>query len=98
MKHFRNSLRISTIFDKFALQHECTMPPPEDIVVKYIDSGFLVDLRRKFRRLMTVNESSQRTRNFLRSSVTIREERKRHLKRYYHMIHPFSDGRFVSLV
>lgn len=80
-------------YTTYIQKHECHLPPPEDTVVRYIDSGFCVNTRRKIRRLLTVSDTNVSSKNYLKSSAAIRQEKCRHLQYYYHMIHPFSDGR-----
>lgn len=75
------------------MKHECKLPPREDILVKYIDSGYFVDIRRSFRRWLMVSESNPRSKIYLKSSFAIRREKERHLQEFYFMIHPFSQMR-----
>lgn len=74
-------------------RHNCQLPVQEGIIVRYIDSGWFVDWRRKFRELLMVSETNPCSRIFLKSSASIRREKARHLQYYYYMIHPFSNGR-----
>lgn len=74
----------------FAAAHICQLPPSEDVIVKYINSGGFVYLRRKLKKLMLVNEKLPTARFALKSDSSIRFEQERHLRKYYHMIHPFS--------
>lgn len=78
---------------KKMLAHKCSLPPEEDIVVRYINSGNYVYLRRRFRNLLIVSEDNPRTIAFLKSSAAIKLEKRRHLHYHYHIIHPFSEGR-----
>lgn len=80
---------------RFKKDHVCTLPPDDDIVVRYIDSGFLVETRRKLKRLLTVSETNPRAKNYLKSRHAIRQEKARHLKHYYYMLHPFSEARSI---
>lgn len=74
-------------------KHNCTLPAQEGIIVRFIDSGWFVDWRRKWRELWMVSETNPCSRAFLKSGTAIRREKARHLQHYYYMIHPFSDGR-----
>lgn len=75
------------------LKHQCTLPPEEGIIVRYVDSGWFVHWRRKFRELLMVSETNPCSRAFLKSGAAIRQEKARHLQHYYYTVHPFSDGR-----
>lgn len=74
-------------------RHQCTLPPQEGIIVRYIDSGWFVDWRRKWREFLMVSDTNPCSRAFLKSGAAIRREKARHLQHYYYMIHPFSKGR-----
>lgn len=74
-------------------KHQCTLPPQEGIVVRYIDSGWFVNWRRRFREFLMVSETNPCSRAFLKSGAAIRREKARHLQHYYYIIHPFSNGR-----
>lgn len=75
------------------MKHKCKLPQEEDILVKYIDSGYFVDFRRKFRGWLMVSESNPRSKMYLKSSFAIRKEKEVHLQDHYYMIHPFSQIR-----
>lgn len=75
--------------------HHCELPPEEDIIVKYIDSGLFVFKRRIFRRWLIVDPLNYRSMAFLKSRAAIRYEQQRHLQYYYNTIHPFSKFRSV---
>lgn len=75
---------------KTILAHECSLPSGEDIIVRYINSGRLVDCRRIVRSWSIVSEKNPRSRSFLKSSSAIKQEKARHLQHHYRMIHPFS--------
>lgn len=77
------------------LEHFCTLPPEEDVLVRYINSGYFVNLRRKIKNLLIVSEKNPRSQACLKSMASVRFEKKRHLQYYYYMIHPFSMGRLV---
>lgn len=79
------------------MMHECTLPAEEDLIVRYIDSGWFVYFRRKFRQFLMVSEHHAGGRSYLKSGFTIEHEKARQLKFYYYMIHPFSLGRYVQI-
>ncbi|KAB0795056.1 hypothetical protein PPYR_11895 [Photinus pyralis] len=87
----RNSETSDT--ENVPVHNKCTLPPPEDIVVKYIYNGCFVETRRIFRRFLTVSEDNAFCKTVLRSSAAIREERARHLQQNYYIVHPFSAAR-----
>lgn len=75
------------------LVHRCHLPHEEDIIVRYIDSGWFVYYRRHFRQLMLANDRHPNCREVFKSTMAIRQERARHLQHYYWVVHPFSVGR-----
>lgn len=74
-----------------SLQHQCQLPDSrKNLLVQFIDSGYFVDLRRKFRGFLICSDKNPRSQLFLKSSAGIYFEVQNHLQFYYHMIHPFS--------
>lgn len=73
--------------------HHCTLPHEEDIIVRYIESGWFVYCRRAIKSWLLASPNHPHCREALRSLAAVRQERARHLRHYYYMIHPFSLGR-----
>ncbi|KAK9878771.1 hypothetical protein WA026_023751 [Henosepilachna vigintioctopunctata] len=74
--------------------HKCNLVEEVEPVAKFVKSGWFVPFRRILKRYMTVGEENPMTKAHLKSTYKIRVENMRHLEKYYHMMHPFSDGRF----
>lgn len=53
----------------------------------------MVDFRRNFRKLLLVSPLRPDAKAVFKSTAHIRREEARHLKKYYYMIHPFSEAR-----
>lgn len=85
--------RSSTNMQYMETPHVCKLPPEEDIIVRYINEGIFIKLRRWFRMHMLASDSLTRSRLTLKSLVRIRSEQERQLRFHYYMIHPFSLGR-----
>lgn len=75
--------------------HTCALPAREDMVVTYITTGCCVALRRKLKKYFMINESNAYTKECFTSTLQIEKEKKRHLRFYYYMIHPFSKAKYV---
>ncbi|KAI4462300.1 i[[h]] channel isoform e [Holotrichia oblita] len=76
---------------KKSLEHDCQLPNRhKNLLVQFIDSGYFVDFRRKFRSYVICSENNPRSKIFLKSSATIYLEIQNHLQLHYYMIHPFS--------
>lgn len=79
--------------DKIHATHKCSLPHEEDIIVRYIESGWFVYFRRRFRQLLLASRRHPNCRDVLKSTDAIRHEKARQLQHYYYIIHPFSVGR-----
>ncbi|KAJ3646282.1 hypothetical protein Zmor_023875 [Zophobas morio] len=75
--------------------HDCTLPQDDELITLYINGGLFVNLRRKFRQYLMVSAANPESKAVLRSTAQIRLEESRHLRKYYHMIHPFSEARIT---
>lgn len=73
--------------------HKCRLPTEDDLVSLYIDGGILVDFRRNFRKLHLVSPLRPDAKAIFKSTAHLRREEAKHLKKYYYMIHPFSEAR-----
>lgn len=82
--------RIKTSAKLHKYSHVCSLPPSEDMVVAFINSGHCVYLRRMLRKYSAINNNSKYASDCFKSSKQIEKEMKRHFKHYYCMIHPFS--------
>lgn len=80
-------------YETIKVNHKCTLPHEEDVIVRYIDSGWFVYCRRRFRNFLLANKKHPNCKDVLKSTDSIRNERARHLQHYYWIIHPFSVGR-----
>ncbi|CAH1377429.1 hypothetical protein MTP99_018826 [Tenebrio molitor] len=75
--------------------HECSLPQDDELITLYINGGFFVDFRRKFRQYLMVSAANPESKAVLKSTAQIRLEESRHLRKFYHMIHPFSEARIT---
>ncbi|EFA08494.1 potassium/sodium hyperpolarization-activated cyclic nucleotide-gated channel 1 [Tribolium castaneum] len=75
--------------------HECSLPQEDELITLYINGGLFVDFRRRFRQYLMVSAANPESKTVLKSTAQIRLEESRHLRRYYHMIHPFSEARMT---
>lgn len=73
--------------------HKCLLPQEGDLVSLHIDEGSCVGFRRKWRQLFLVDPKNPQSKSILKSTALIRREEARHLRRYYYMIHPFSQAK-----
>lgn len=78
---------------KLRVEHHCQLPTQEEIIVRYIDTGCFIYLRRRIKSWLIVNPYHPYSKAFLKSDAAIAREKSRHLQLYYHMIHPFSKAR-----
>nr|XP_022917192.1 potassium/sodium hyperpolarization-activated cyclic nucleotide-gated channel 1-like [Onthophagus taurus] len=79
--------------DLYDFDHKCGLPPPDDLVERYICSGIFVKWRRKLKNLVICSERNARTKLFFKSSNAIFNQKYKHLEFDFNMIHPFSIGR-----
>lgn len=73
--------------------NECSLSTTEDLVHFFINEGYFVYFRRKFRKILMLSPSNPECKMLLKSTAEIQKEELRHLCHYYHMIHPFSPVR-----
>lgn len=73
--------------------HKCTLPQEGDLVSLHIDEGICVGFRRKWRQLFLVDPKNPQSKSVLKSTALIRREEARQLRKYYYMIHPFSQAK-----
>lgn len=78
---------------KLRVDHHCQLPTQEEIIVRYIDTGWFVYMRRRIKSWMMVNPNHPYSKAFLKSDAAIAREKARHLQLHYYMIHPFSKAR-----
>ncbi|KAK9888185.1 hypothetical protein WA026_000454 [Henosepilachna vigintioctopunctata] len=75
--------------------HKCNLNFESDTVALYVKSGIFIPLRRFYRKLFMISTRDPRTKAYAKSLHKLTSEEKRHLERYFFMIHPFSDFNFV---
>lgn len=80
-------------YESIKTTHKCALPHEEDVIVRYIESGWFVYWRRRFRQLLLANKKHPQCKDFLKSADAIRQEKARQLQHYYWVVHPFSIGR-----
>lgn len=88
---------IILIFKPFYITHQCILPPTQDIVEVYINSGAFIGLRRWFRRLTMLSEKYPDTQMYLKSSAAVNFENTRHFGSRYYLFHPLSLGRYSPM-
>lgn len=74
--------------DKQKFTHRCNLAHEEDIIVRYIDSGWFVYCRRRFRQFLLASENHPTCKEVFKSTAAVRQERARHLQHYYWVVHP----------
>ncbi|EFN82193.1 potassium/sodium hyperpolarization-activated cyclic nucleotide-gated channel 2 [Harpegnathos saltator] len=72
------------------VEHECELLPKQEDIFFLPDRGLLRRALDAFRRLLMVSERNPGTRKYLRSRANIISEKRRHLRNYRYILHPFS--------
>ncbi|KAK9888186.1 hypothetical protein WA026_000455 [Henosepilachna vigintioctopunctata] len=75
--------------------HKCNLNMESDTVSSYIHSGLFIPFRRYLRKSIMISTRDPRANAYAKSLSRIIIEERRHLERYFFIIHPFSDFNFL---
>lgn len=80
------------------IEHECEIVPTDEDIHFLPGRGLFQRALDAFRRLMMASEKNPGTRKYLPSRATIIAEKRRHLRNYKYILHPFSILRYVRQI
>lgn len=72
------------------VEHECELAPKYEDIFFLPDRGLFQRALDAIRRLMMASDKNPGTRKYLRSRASIITEKRRHLRNYKYILHPFS--------
>lgn len=77
------------------VEHECEVTTEHEDILLLPSRGFFRKAFDAFRRLLMASEKNPGARKYLRSRAAIVAEKRRHLRNYKHILHPFGIFRYT---
>lgn len=80
------------------VEHECEVMTKHEDILLLPERSFFRKALHNFRRLLMASDKNPGARKYLRSRLSIIVEKRRHLRHYKRIIHPFSVFRYIPLM
>lgn len=80
------------------VEHECELEDKQRDVFLLPDRNFFQKMLDTLRHSLMVSDKTPGARKYLRSRASIISEKRRHLRNYKYILHPFSMFRYFSIL